>query len=49
MPRIAEKLEFMKIRAAKVCPQTGTGKSPKPKKLYFHTNFWVNGRRKEIS
>jgi len=40
MPRIAEKLEFMKGRAVKVCTKTATGRSPEHKNPYFRANFW---------
>jgi hypothetical protein len=39
MPRIAEKLEFMKVRAVKVCAKAGIGKKAGHKKPCFPANF----------
>ena len=42
MPRIAEKLEFKKVRAVKVCAQAETGRSPE----HNNPGFRVNSRKK---
>ena len=39
MPRIAEKLEFMKGRAVRVCAKAGIGRKAGYKKTCFHANF----------
>jgi hypothetical protein len=38
MRKIAEKLECMKARAAKVCTKAGIGNSPESKNLGFRVN-----------
>ena len=42
MPRIAAKLEFMKVRAVTVCAKVGTGRSPE----HNNPGFRVNSRKK---
>jgi len=39
MCEIAEKLEFMKMRAVKVCTKAGDGRSPGNKNPYFRAYF----------
>jgi hypothetical protein len=39
MPKIAEKLEFMKVRAVPVCAKVGIGRKVEHKKPCFHANF----------
>jgi hypothetical protein len=42
MPRIAEKLESMKVRAVKVCAKAEIGRKAGHKKTCFHANFQKN-------
>lgn len=49
MPRIAEKLEFIKIRAVKVCTKAMTGSSPGHNNPGFLVNSRKNCLRKEKS
>lgn len=39
MLKIAEKLEFMKVRVVEVCAKVGIGRSPESKNSYFYANF----------
>ncbi len=39
MPKIAEKLGFMKVRAVTVCAKAGIGRKAGHKKTCFHANF----------
>jgi len=39
MPRITEKLEFIKVRAVKVCEKAGIGRKAWHKKAFFRANF----------
>ena len=41
-PEIAEKLEFIKVRAVKVCTKAWTGRSPEHKNLGFRVNSRKN-------
>jgi len=43
MCEVAEKLEFMKMRAVKVCPKAGVGRSPGHKNPCFRANFRKSG------
>jgi hypothetical protein len=48
MPRIAEKLEFMKGRAAKVCAKAGIGRKVGHKKRIFVQIFKKMSRNREF-
>jgi len=39
MPKVAGKLEFMKVRAVMVCAKAGIGRKAGHKKTRFHVNF----------
>jgi len=49
MPRIAEKLEFIKGRAVKVCTKAGIGRKVGHQKPCYYRNFHKNHLENENS